>query len=429
MTAAIGGEAERNSPAHRWKRRRMTAHSTGPPNRSGQDLSYCRVHTLYIHSGLQHFTTPYKIIQNYTTLYTYCKLYTVKLLFYVNVRTTSSTLLSNDTGSLLLRCSRLTCLGNFRCDPRAPSPLRDLMRIHRRILSFSTARFLMTALTTVSTVRRRVSPLLDSTATQGISSAPLPRQALIVLNQEIRSRRLLQTLWKQSCYTICADGGANRIHALGASWEEEVGLPHLIRGDLDSIQTDVRKYYRDKGVTIEQDPDQDTNDLTKCLSACKNYDRIIVYGALGGRLDQEMASLQTLYKHTDWNIWMYSHDTCALALAENVTHEIQLVYSGCDTMPQDEPLLGEGPTCGLIPLGEPCQSVTTTGFRWNLSQQSSSFGGLLSTSNHMEQERVTVVCSQPLIFTAEVHVSDKDPTHGSLTIGTRGAGRISERNR
>ena len=70
----------------------------------------------------------------------------------------------------------------------------------------------------------------------------------------------------------------------------------------------MQLYYKEQGSRIEQDPDQNTNDLDKCLQAikdkflndcnqgCNDSDdeihtklQVFVYGAFGGRFDQEMA--------------------------------------------------------------------------------------------------------------------------------------------
>ena len=44
------------------------------------------------------------------------------------------------------------------------------------------------------------------------SSAPKP--ALLILNQPIPEIGLLDRLWQNSIFRICADGGANRLHDL-----------------------------------------------------------------------------------------------------------------------------------------------------------------------------------------------------------------------
>ena len=65
--------------------------------------------------------------------------------------------------------------------------------------------------------------------------------------------------------------------------------------------------------------------------------------------------------------------------------------------------LGEGPTCGLIPIGSKCDKVVTSGFKWDLDGSIPlEFGGLVSTSNHLSEPVVTVEASNPLVFTAEV---------------------------
>ena len=114
---------------------------------------------------------------------------------------------------------------------------------------------------------------------RGQDGAPGTRTALIILNQPF-SKPLLHRLWHASDWHCCADGGANRLHDLlsacggdgtsggngatvAADWptgwiaslvswfvrprrmtsEVDGYLPDLLKGDLDSVREDVRRYY------------------------------------------------------------------------------------------------------------------------------------------------------------------------------------------
>lgn len=65
-----------------------------------------------------------------------------------------------------------------------------------------------------------------------------------------------------------------------------------------------------------------------------------------------------------------------------------------------------GPQCGLIPIGKP-SIVTMKGFKWNLENYELSFGGLISTSNHVDETTVLknvdesyleIISSGPALF-------------------------------
>jgi thiamine pyrophosphokinase len=241
------------------------------------------------------------------------------------------------------------------------------------------------------------------------------KTTLIVLNSPIPDYPSVwfEHLWNGSDEHICADGGANRLFHYSKDY-----IPSRIRGDLDSLDPAIRAYYENQNVLVEEDACQDTNDLDKALQVCVvNGDntssscmsRVIVYGAFGGRFDQEMASIQALYKwgpRFNWQLYLYSDETCAFLIPANCSCEIRYPFHGTHNL-QDDPAigitLGEGPTCGLIPMGCRVDSIVTTGLKWNLDGTTQlEFGGLVSTSNRITQPVVTVRASQPVVFTAEL---------------------------
>jgi len=232
-------------------------------------------------------------------------------------------------------------------------------------------------------------------------------RALIILNQSF-SIALFDRLWNSCKWHYCADGGANRLYDLFEQHEIEDGptargffLPHFIKGDLDSIRDDVKDYYASQGVTIIRDEDQYSTDLMKCISAVSDkeeaegqgqYD-IILLGGLSGRLDHTIHTLSYLHKlrKTRRRIFAVSDDNTAWVLDEG-EHTIRI----------DHKILG--PTCSLLPVGIDSTVLSTTGLRWNLTNDKSSFDGLVSTSNHLvpEEDTVWIKTSKPIWWSAEL---------------------------
>lgn len=160
--------------------------------------------------------------------------------------------------------------------------------------------------------------------------------------------------------------------------------------------------------------------------------RTFIYGGFGGRFDQEMGCVNALYvwgqKEGFRNnpLTLYDEETCAFALpAVPARSEVRLRFTGtsgdskqtgenaegdgseetaeCTDRKNRTDQVGEGPTCGLIPMGGRCEWVTTTGLQWNLQgDRPLEFGGLVSSSNCAVDGLVTVEASSPLLFTAEM---------------------------
>ena len=78
-------------------------------------------------------------------------------------------------------------------------------------------------------------------------------------------------------------------------------------------------------------------------------------GALGGRFDHEVANLNVLWTFANsMRIVLFSEESTLTLLPTGYVHEIQVDPSF------------EGPHCGLVPIGAPSLSTTTTGLHWNL---------------------------------------------------------------
>jgi len=235
---------------------------------------------------------------------------------------------------------------------------------------------------------------------------PTPGSAsatLVILNSPASPELggALVNLWDAGAFgtVICADGGANRLYD-ALSFDEgkrERFTPSFIKGDLDSLRPDVATFYESKGCKLLRDPDQDNNDLEKCISLAVSMSQhseqpIIVYGAFGGRFDQQMSAFHSLALFRDKRIVLIGDGNLAFLLhGDNVQHDITLVEGK------------EGPGCALIPLYGPCKEVTTEGLKWNLQGQALAFGQLVSTSNEV-QGAVRVKTCHDLVWVCNVNL-------------------------
>ena len=129
--------------------------------------------------------------------------------------------------------------------------------------------------------------------------------------------------------------------------------------------------------------------------------RVIIYGDLGGRFDHSFGIINSL---TIANQFYRDLVLVGSQGSLRVLPPGETTITRCDSFESKD-----GVTCGLIPLGGwTCNHVTTTGLKWNLNDSTMQFGYLVSSSNCMISNHVTVDSACPLIWTLTIHWSFRD---------------------
>jgi thiamine pyrophosphokinase len=120
------------------------------------------------------------------------------------------------------------------------------------------------------------------------------KKAIILANGDAPSVSQIKFLKKKGFDKfICADGGANSARKLNI-------VPDIIIGDLDSISEKSIKYFEYKSEIIQQKRQNDT-DVEKALKYLikKKYEKVILLGATGDRLDHTICNLGIVIKFFD----------------------------------------------------------------------------------------------------------------------------------
>jgi thiamine pyrophosphokinase len=202
---------------------------------------------------------------------------------------------------------------------------------------------------------------------------------LIFANGNIADPAWIKPALANATAIIAADGGSRHLYALDFR-------PNLVIGDLDSTPPQVLQWLAAGAVPTLQHPaakDETDFELALLYAARHFSEPIRIYGALGGRLDQELA-----------NIFLLAHpalDSRDVRLVE--AQQQAWLVSDATTVTGNI-----GDTVSLIPLAGDVRVARTTGLEWELEDDVLEFGPARGISNRLSAETATITLQSGIIL-------------------------------
>lgn len=187
-------------------------------------------------------------------------------------------------------------------------------------------------------------------------------------------------------FVVCADGGALLAHRLGVR-------PHLIVGDLDSIEPALLGSFEESGVEVRRHPSQKNEsdlELSVGQALAAGAEEIVFVGGFGGRLD-----------HLLVNVFL---------MAEVATSGVRSTLLGRGTTvrflsgPESVTFAGKkGDVLSIVPFATSTRGVTTEGLKWPLEEATLRFGSTLTLSNEFVAAEARVKVGEGRL--AAIHVA------------------------
>jgi thiamine pyrophosphokinase len=187
------------------------------------------------------------------------------------------------------------------------------------------------------------------------------RRAVILANGTPPSRPLLTSALRDADLFVCADGGAEEALRAGLT-------PEAIVGDLDSTSVGTLDRFRDAGVRIVRDADDERTDTEKAIEyvlAKGAFDEIAIYAGSAGRLDHILGHLSLFHKYAGRANLVLVDDHARAWLASG---DVTLDYPAETVV-------------SFFAVGGPAEGVTTENLRYPLNGRTLRMGSQDSVSN------------------------------------------------
>ena len=205
-------------------------------------------------------------------------------------------------------------------------------------------------------------------------------KALILVNGELYRPGVLRRRIRAETFDLMlgADRGAFYAKTLNVTLDAVIG-------DLDSLSDSVRQSIGNvEFISYPSGKNETDLELTLLYAKEKGADRIVIIGAMGGRMDMTIGNIM-LITNT-------SFSSCRI----EVWHGEQ---TGWVIKPPGEDISGRpGDTVSLIPLGGNASGITTEGLAYHLKGAELLSGSVRGISNLLEKSTAHVELSNGLLL-------------------------------
>jgi len=202
---------------------------------------------------------------------------------------------------------------------------------------------------------------------------------LVIGNGVVESTEIIKEYSGISDLIICADGGAGYLYKIGIK-------PHILVGDFDSIDPEVKRFYNDSGIEIVQFPRQkDYTDMELALDIAveKGAKKIFIAGATGSRLDHTLSNIQLLHKLADAGVE---------GIIVNSNNYIHLLTDHMELTKK------EGFYLSLVPATPRVEGITTKGLAYPLKDAEMVMGTGLGISNEFISDKAEVTVKKGRLY-------------------------------
>jgi thiamine pyrophosphokinase len=212
------------------------------------------------------------------------------------------------------------------------------------------------------------------------------RRSVIFANGKLGSTSSWRPVMEADDLVIAVNGGSRHCQDLGIQ-------PHVLVGDLDSLDEDAIARYELVGTKVIRYPSRkDFTDLELALLYVQEHGitEVLLIAALGFRWDQTLANLllPAASSFSDLRIKLIDGE-----------QEIQLLRAGerriLDGLPGD--------TVSLIPLGGEARGITTQGLEYPLRDETLHFGSTRGISNVLLDKTAKVSLREGLLIVVMIH--------------------------
>lgn len=221
-------------------------------------------------------------------------------------------------------------------------------------------------------------------------------RVVVALAGQIHDSPLVRNALNGAGLIVAADSGANRLRQLGL-------LPHVVIGDLDSLQGDDLFNLKAVGVEFEPhpDPEQRTDgDVAIEYALKRGATSIIVVGLFGG----------PRYDHAIANLYLLTHPGLRQIPTWTVDGWTALTALNGDGINQAH-FHGEiGDYVTITAVTDTVEGITTVGLKWPLSNATFTRGLNQGTSNELINDRAMIQITSGTAFAAHHFRSERLPT-------------------